>query len=287
MEQGEFINAKQLNAMIIKSLNVPADYPELKSISILVMSHLFQLNHMDLILNKKIQFNSKNNAVLQGIIKRINMQEPVQYVLGIAHFYGLEINVEPGVLIPRPETEELVDVIIKENLQPGLNILDIGTGSGCIAIALEKNLPSAKLTAMDVSADAIKIATENAKKNLSHIQFLQADIFTELSQLPEFDIIVSNPPYVLDHEKLGMKKNVVEHEPHLALFVADRNPLIFYERIIEITQKLLRKGGKLYFEINEKFGREVEGLMFNNGFSDSMVLKDMQNKDRIVKGTKS
>lgn len=287
MEQGEFINAKQLNAMIIKSLNVPADYPELKSISILVMSHLFQLNHMDLILDKKIQFNSKNNAVLQGIIKRINMQEPVQYVLGIAHFYGLEINVEPGVLIPRPETEELVDVIIKENLQPGLNILDIGTGSGCIAIALEKNLPSAKLTAMDVSADAIKIATENAKKNLSHIQFLQADIFTELSQLPEFDIIVSNPPYVLDHEKLGMKKNVVEHEPHLALFVADRNPLIFYERIIEITQKLLRKGGKLYFEINEKFGREVEGLMFNNGFSDSMVLKDMQNKDRIVKGTKS
>jgi release factor glutamine methyltransferase len=279
-------HSKQLYQFILNNLQIPAEEQELKSISYLILSHLFQLNHTDLIIEKKISVSEPLFTTLKEIIIRINNHEPVQYVLGETEFYGLNFKVNPAVLIPRPETEELVDIVIKENVDHHLKILDIGTGSGCIAIALQKNLKDAEVVAIDISSDAIDVAKENAKLNNSSVEFRQVDIMSEIPSLPLFDIIISNPPYVLEKESKLMKSNVLEHEPHQALFVPDHNPLIFYERILFLTREFLLAGGKVYFEINESFGFEIKELMMNLNFTQVEILKDMQKKDRIIKGTK-
>lgn len=280
-------SAKSVLNYIINHLSLPEEKNEAKSIALLIMKHLFNVSYTDIIIDKKISSSEESIKVLNKIINRINKHEPVQYILGTTEFYGLQFKVTPDVLIPRPETEELVDMVVKENSQQNLKLLDIGTGSGCIAIALQKNLTAPEVYAIDISHRSLEIAKENAKNNEAEVNFFNADVFKELPSLPAFDVIISNPPYVLDKEIELMKKNVKDFEPHNALFVPDNNPLIFYERIILLTRILLKGGGKLYFEINENFGDEIKALMESESFINVEVAKDMQNRIRFIKGLKS
>ena len=227
-------------------------------------------------------------------VKDLKKHKPIQYILGKADFYGLKFNVNEHVLIPRPETEELVQLIIMENekwkMENGntsLSILDIGTGSGCIAIALKKNMSASTVYALDISEQALNIAERNAVQNNADIRFLKYDILSN-EIFPEhdlkFDVIVSNPPYIADSEKEQMGKNVTDYEPHLALFVDDSEPLLFYKSIIAFALKHLNKNGKIYFEINQKLGIETQKLLLDAGFENVELIKDLNSNYRIVKG---
>ncbi|WP_335965856.1 peptide chain release factor N(5)-glutamine methyltransferase [Galbibacter sp. PAP.153] len=233
----------------------------------------------------------KNQFLLA--LKELKEEKPIQYILGKAYFYGLEFEVNKHTLIPRPETEELVDWIIKEtSKEKSRHILDIGTGSGCIPITLAKHLPKAKVFSVDISGEAIKTAQKNALNNEVEIKFREKDILhTEsLSELfkeeIKFDVIVSNPPYVRLLEKKEIKNNVLRHEPESALFVDNENPLIFYKKITQLATQNLKKGGKLYFEINQYLGTEMVQLMEMNGFYDVELKKDLFGNDRMLKAVK-
>lgn len=223
-------------------------------------------------------------------VKDLKRYRPIQYILGYTVFYGLKIRVDERVLIPRQETEELVHLIIKnqEARRKGqderMRILDIGTGSGCIAIALKKNLPWAEVNAMDVSEGALELAKGNAMTNDADIAFIYADILDPAveAELPRYDVIVSNPPYVLHSEKNTMHPNVLEHEPHLALFVNDNDPLLFYRAIMNIASVKLERGGELYFEINEQQGDSLIKLAYEMGFLKTELVKDINGKNRIL-----
>lgn len=224
------------------------------------------------------------NAIL-AVTEELKLQKPIQYILKEAHFYDLKFTVSTDVLIPRQETEELVDWIIKENSNQKIKILDIGTGSGCIAISLAKNLHKATVFASDVSSKALDMAIENSKSNNIALNFLQFDILNPESWPNEtFDIIVSNPPYVTEKEKNLMQKNVLDFEPELALFVSDNSPLIFYDKIIDFGKKHLNPNGKIYFEINEAFGKETALLFQENNYKDISLKKDLNGKDRMLRG---
>jgi len=213
---------------------------------------------------------------------------PVQYVTGEAYFLGCRIKVNPGVLIPRPETEEMTWLIISENKGFNGEITDICTGSGCIAIALAVHLPESRIRASDISSAALKTAQENARENNADITFYRSDILKQQPhQLPVSDMIVSNPPYVRNSEKMLMRKNVVLYEPPEALFVPDEDPLIFYRAILEAASQSLRPGGTVYFEINEALGREINDLMRSKGYSEVRIIKDINGRDRIAKGRKN
>jgi release factor glutamine methyltransferase len=209
---------------------------------------------------------------------------PIQYILGKAPFYGREFEVSPEVLIPRNETEELVHLIIKENPKEGLRILDIGTGSGCIPITLELEMNAATVFGIDISEEALEIAQRNAVLLQSKIEFSQLDILKGDLSFEDLDIIVSNPPYVRYSEKELMHTNVLAYEPHLALFVYDEDPLLFYRVISQKAKKTLKKGGKLYFEINEAFGKETKELMENLEFEQVRILEDLNGKERMIRG---
>jgi release factor glutamine methyltransferase len=214
--------------------------------------------------------------------------KPIQYVVGETQFYNCTIKLNSSTLIPRPETEELVDLIIKENKGYTGNIIDFGTGSGCIAIALASNLPSSVVTGIDISGEAIKIAEENAARNNVNVSFLKDDIFNLIQKtVDRAGIIVSNPPYVRNSEKPFMSKNVLDFEPSQALFVTDSNPLIFYEAIIRLAEELLLPGGRLYFEINEMMGSSLSSLLELFGYCDIEVVADINDKERILKGRKN
>jgi release factor glutamine methyltransferase len=227
-------------------------------------------------------------------IQRLQSNEPLQYITGKAHFYGLEFKVNKHVLIPRPETEELVELILKSHSDRYRDthpkspiILDIGTGSGCIPIALKKNLPEADVSAVDISTEALEVAKENAVSNKVDVMFIEADILSidVDAKIPrEFTVIVSNPPYITDSEKAAMHNNVLDHEPHLALFVPDAEPLLFYKAITDFATRHLQKGGALYFEINAAYGKEIEAYMIQHGFTATQIIKDMQGKERMVSG---
>jgi release factor glutamine methyltransferase len=236
--------------------------------------------------------NEKINKDVAETVVRFCMElkkgKPLQYVTGETQFYGYTLKVCPGVLIPRPETEEFVDLIIKENRGFSGNIIDVGTGSGCIAIALAVNFPSARVSAVDISAPALSIAAKNAGMNNAKVFFRKTDIFkTDPSEFDASDIIVSNPPYVRNSEKLLMKKNVLDFEPHRALFVPDRDPLKFYRAILNLARYILNPGGKIYFEINEAMGRSMHDLCELYEFKRILVIKDINGKDRFVKGEKN
>ncbi len=223
------------------------------------------------------------------VIKELKKNKPIQYVLNEADFYGLKFIVNENVLIPRPETEELVSLIIKNYTKKNksISILDIGTGSGCIAISLKKNIENSKVYAMDVSEKALVVAKQNSELNKTEIQFVLNNILS-LNSFESiecgFDIIVSNPPYIGFSEKNKMNKNVTDFEPHLALFVDDKNPLVFYEAISDFALKHLKIDGSLYFEINERYGEETANIMKQKGFKNVMLLKDLSNKNRILQG---
>ncbi|SFE64056.1 release factor glutamine methyltransferase [Thermoflexibacter ruber] len=281
--------SKEVFSYIIHSLQAVYEEREAQNIAFLLIAFLYQMKKRDILLNREIsdsQYNAKN---LDAFIYRLQQHEPIQYVLGEAHFYGLDLLVTPEVLIPRPETEELVHLIIQENRHiSSLNVLDIGTGSGCIPITLSKYLKNAQIHAIDISQEALAIAQKNAQANEAHIIFHQFDILSsDLEALPLFDIIVSNPPYIREIEKKYMQANVLRYEPIQALFVPDNQPLLFYERIAMLASKRLKKGGRLYFEINENFGKQVTDQLLSLHFKEVKTFKDLQGKDRIVRGNLS
>ena len=218
---------------------------------------------------------------LQTIIDQLAASRPVQYVTGVAEFCDLEFKVREGVLIPRPETAELVAQIVADT-HPGAKILDVGTGSGAIAVALAKSIEGAKVTAVDISDVALEIAAENAERNGVDIRFCKADALDDMSSLGEFDIIVSNPPYIPQSDIVRMERNVVDYEPHTALFVADDDALCFYRSIAQNGVKMLRKGGALYFEIYEQFGEQIRQMLEQMGYNDIVVAKDIFGKERMV-----
>lgn len=225
---------------------------------------------------------------ITGIAGRLKTGEPYQYVLGETWFCGCRIIVNRCVLIPRPETELMTDMIIRENTGFDGNILDLGTGSGCIAVALAKHLGAARVTAVDNSECALSVAAENAAINNVKVDFHNMDILDASFALPfKAAIIVSNPPYVRHSEKAGMRKNVTDFEPHSALFVDDNDPLVYYRAIAEIARDVLGDSGKIYMEINEAMGTKIEAMMKSLGFSDIKTIKDLNEKDRIIKGIKN
>jgi release factor glutamine methyltransferase len=260
---------------------------EAKSLTFLLLEHFSGVSKTDIVFNKKIE----QVFDYQNVIKRIKSQEPVQYVIGETEFYGRKFNVTSDTLIPRPETEELVHSVVSTLKREAkhtkqLRILDIGTGSGCIAITLACELPKAEVYAYDISENALKIAQENANRNQVNISFEQRDIlqFSETNPAEKFDIIVSNPPYVMDSEAKEMHKNVLDFEPYLALFVPDDDALIFYEAIVNFAVNNLTFKGLCVVEINQQLGLETAELFWNKGFSYVEVIKDLSGKDRFVKG---
>ena len=239
---------------------------------------------------------------LLELAARVAQGEPVQYVLGEADFCGLTIKVKPGVLIPRPETEELVNWIVEnvnDNLNPNCQLLDIGTGSGCIAVALAKKLENADVDAWDVSDVALEVTRENAERNGVKVKVNKVDVLanlndnsqsstlnSKLSTLNSFNIIVSNPPYICEEEKEEMEKNVLEHEPALALFVPNHDPLLFYKRIADLGLSMLKEDGLLFFEINRRFGTEVVKMLQEKGYQEVELRQDLFGNDRMVKAIK-
>lgn len=222
---------------------------------------------------------------INQIVSRLKKSEPIQYILGETEFYGLPFYAVPGVLIPRPETEELVQWIIQENQHREPTILDIGTGSGCIAVSLRKNIPQSTVLACDISPICIETTRQNAELNRTEISVLKYDIINNSPEMdfPKLDIIVSNPPYVRETEKRLMDKNVLDYEPELALFVSDKEPLVFYTRIADFAQINLKDGGQIYFEINEAFGKECSEMLQEKGFSEIKLKKDIHNKNRMIR----
>lgn len=220
---------------------------------------------------------------IEEILKRLEAGEPVQYVVGEAYFYGMDLHVRPGVLIPRPETAELVDMVVADCQESDLRVLDVGTGSGAIAIALARNLKFPQVTALDVSPAALDIARENARMLKARIEFVEADIF-DWSPVPDsFDIIVSNPPYVLESEKKDMADNVLLHEPEEALFVPDADPLRFYSRIARIGREGLAGGGRLYFEINPLCAGDLKKMLEEEGYVEVELEKDIHGRMRYAR----
>lgn len=231
------------------------------------------------------RFSANEQKELDNILQRLIKYEPLQYILGTECFYGMTFKVDKSVLIPRPETAELVDWIITENPKTGLRVLDIGTGSGCIAIALAKHLNHAEVKAWDISAQALDTARQNAERNGVQIIFEQRDVLRTVSMEQETDIIVSNPPYIAQEEKASMGKNVSAWEPDIALFVPDEDPLLFYRKIALWGRRMLRPNGKLYLEINQRFGREVTNLLANKGYGRITLKKDSDGNERMVKAS--
>lgn len=250
----------------------------------LIMDSVLGLSYTQLILEKERVLKSKECECINSIVNRLKKYEPIQYILGTTLFYGLMLDVAPGVLIPRPETEELVSWISKTKLPERAKIIDIGTGSGCIALALKNELTDAELLGVDVSGEALALAANNAQKNNLEVTFKKADILQWNNIIwPQFDVVVSNPPYVLDSEKKQMQANVLEYEPQLALFVNDNDPLVFYRNIAQFAQQQLKKGGLLFFEINENMGDEMEKLVKQLEFSNVELRCDINGKTRMLK----
>lgn len=219
----------------------------------------------------------------RNVVQRLSSNEPIQHILGEADFYGLRFKVNPHVLIPRPETEELVELVLSSITDHSSGI-DIGTGTGCIPVALKKGNPSLQLYIVDVSPEALETARANAKLNEVDLEFIQANILYDELNIPKLDFIVSNPPYIPEKDKEEMKANVLEFEPGLALFVPDEDPLLFYRRITEIGKTVLKPGGFIFFEIHEDFGAEIKELLESSGYSSVKIVQDLQGKDRMVMG---
>jgi release factor glutamine methyltransferase len=261
---------------------------EIRSLTKQIISLLFEDNNLIYILkeNEKMVDNKKAGVVIK-YCSELKSGKPFQYITGQTLFYNCIIKVNPEVFIPRPETEELVDMIIKENTGFTGRIIDIGTGSGCIAIALARNLPSAFISGIDISELSLETAIKNAELNSVNVRFIRADIFKiDQSVAGQADIIVSNPPYVRNSEKKFMKKNVLDYEPHGALFVTDEDPLIFYRAILDNASYILTPGGKIYFEINEALGKQILTLMASHNLHKINIIKDLNGKDRIARGEK-
>ncbi|AWH86866.1 peptide chain release factor N(5)-glutamine methyltransferase [Flavobacterium album] len=274
---------KDYRTSFLEKLTPLYDAVEAESFFNIALERLKGWKRIDLAMNPEAVLDAGEIAQWDNVLQLLEKQKPIQYIFGKAHFYGLEFEVNENTLIPRPETEELVEWIVKESKHKGkIKILDIGAGSGCIAISLAKNLPDAEVFAIDVSEKALAVAEKNAAANDITVNFILQDIL-EAASLPDtFDIIVSNPPYVRELEKAEIKANVLEYEPHLALFVKDSDPLLFYRKIALLAKSNLPENGRLYFEINQYLGNETAEMLENYGFKDVELKKDIYGNDRMV-----
>jgi release factor glutamine methyltransferase len=278
-------NIKEYKVKFIAALISIYDEMEAESFFYLILENQRQLRRIDLALNIDLHFSDEEILIWDAILEKLKLEIPIQYILGTTHFYGLEFNVNENVLIPRPETEELVEWIISSVNMPkftNLKILDIGTGSGCIPISLAKNIPNAEVSAIDISDKALATAKENADLNKAAVAFIQKNILETNDLEQQFDIIVSNPPYVRNLEKAEIKPNVLANEPHLALFVEDNDALLFYRKIAELATKNLSLEGKLFFEINQYLGKETVELLEKMHFKNCELRKDIYGNDRMI-----
>jgi release factor glutamine methyltransferase len=252
-----------------------------------VCEHHLKLKRIEVYLKADAIITTQNFEYFEDVISRLLTYEPIQYILGTTSFFGLDFKVDPNVLIPRPETEELVAWILKHaNTKTPLKILDIGTGSGCIAISLATQLPNASVSVLDVSPKALEIAQYNAQQHQVQLNSIEANVLEWSATELEFDLIVSNPPYVRELEKTQMAPNVLNHEPHLALFVDNDKPLVFYEAIVELSKKALKTNGLLYFEINEYLGEATKALLSLEDFDGLTLKSDIFGKPRMLRATK-
>ena len=298
---------KELKTHFFDSLKNIQDEQEIESFFFILTEYLHNLKRVDVALNPNFKISEEEVEKWNVILAELQQEKPIQHITGQAWFYGLKFEVNENTLIPRPETEELVEWIIESwKLEAGswksssvksseveMKILDIGTGTGCIPISLKANLPQANVSAIDVSEKALEVAKRNAKSNKVEINFIQTNILEveDLSQLPSpiihhpssYNIIVSNPPYVRNLEKQEIKKNVLDYEPHLALFVEDTDALLFYRKIAQLALKNLSPNGLLFFEINQYLGKETVELLDNLGFKNIELKKDIYGNDRMIK----
>lgn len=296
------MTALELEAYLIEQLSFIYDEDE----AVAITGGLIDFYELKMVseINANKEVESDMLLLFESALARLKQYEPLQYIIGEAWFYDSFFSVNKHVLIPRPETEELVHLILTDIRHSSfgevklaitskasrhhstLRILDMGTGSGCIPIVLKKNIPDAEVYGLDISLDALEVAKQNAVRNTVDVHFFQADMLRDGLQTPvsNFDIIVSNPPYITEEEKEAMHANVLAHEPNLALFVTDRNPLQFYEVIASFAAKNLNRGGKLYVEINAGYAQEVKACFEGYGFTDVIITPDMQGKDRMVSG---
>lgn len=251
-----------------------------------ILEHLKGWNPVDVALRQDDDISDFIVGKCDKVISRLLNKEPIQYIFSDTYWYGMNLVVSPAVLIPRPETEELVDMIVRDNRESDLSVLDMCTGSGCIAIALAKNLPFSKVRGMDISNDAIEVAKRNAILQHVKVDFYVDDVMTVKSPGEIFDIIVSNPPYIAEKEKSSMDRNVLDYEPETALFVPNDNPLKYYKSISSYAMPSLKPGGKLYFEINPIYCNELTEYLSHNSWSDVEVYRDMYGKNRFIKATK-
>ncbi|WP_100612394.1 peptide chain release factor N(5)-glutamine methyltransferase [Confluentibacter lentus] len=279
---------KDIQHIFHEELDAIYDKHEVDSFFFILLEYYYNITRIKLAMNPELI--SDNSEKLFNALERLKNQEPIQYIIGNTEFFGLPFKVNQHVLIPRSETEELVDWILTSHPRPkaqDLTILDIGTGSGCIAISLAKNLQNADVCAIDISKEALKVARQNAELNDVKIEFIEADILlTESISDLKFDVIVSNPPYVRELEKKQMKPNVLNNEPHLALFVEDENPLQFYKAITKFALNNLKDNGMLFFEINEYLGNDMIQLLKDYHFKNIELKQDIFKKDRMIKGEK-
>ncbi len=283
---------QDVSAAFRKELQALYDINEVDSLCMIVLTEITGTSSAKIKAFPELKIPTEQAETINNILIRLKTGEPVQYILGHTEFYGLQFKVNPSVLIPRPETEELVDWAISSvgssQLAVG-NILDIGTGSGCIAISLKKNLVDAKVSAIDISTEALKTAKENAELNDVDINFIQADILNLTHHSPlttHYSLIISNPPYVTLEDKKQMHSNVTDFEPHTALFVPEDDPLIFYKAIADFAAAHLEKGGLLFFEINESYGEQIVELLAHKSFNNIELRKDMSGKSRMIKAVK-
>ena len=281
---------KDFHSSFVSDLKEHYPFTEIQSFFTILMEEYLSLERVYLITHPDFEIVPEKLTLLQSATKRLCQQEPIQYIVGKTEFYSFPFFVKASVLIPRPETEELVAWILEERdtrTEALLTILDIGTGSGCIPISLKKHLPKAAISAIDVSKEALTIAQKNAIQNAVEITFEERDILTTDNLDQKFDIIVSNPPYVRELEKIDMKENVLNYEPQLALFVTNNDPLIFYRKIAQLAKAHLKEDGRLFFEINQYLGQETINLLYSLGFQKVLLKKDLFGNDRMIRASLS
>ncbi len=263
-------------------------YPETEIASFfkIILEDVLQLSKIDFALHPQQHLTDAQATKINTIILKLSEQQPIQQLIGFVTYMDLKLTINEHVLIPRPETEELIHWIVSDNTtNTSIDILDIGTGTGCIPIALAKNLHKAQVSSVDVSPKAIETAKQNAKQNGAKVNFSIQNILTTTALNNTYDVIVSNPPYIRNLEKVEIKQNVLEYEPHLALFVADDDPLIFYRKIAELALQALKPNGALYYEINQYLGNETVALLKQIGFKQVTLRKDIFGNDRMIKAT--
>lgn len=279
------MNLEEFYKLIQVKLDRKFDKNEVEEFFFRLIDHYCQVDRLKYILNSKLELNKIEEVNLVRSIKFLEKESPIQYITGQTQFMGMNFIVNKNVLIPRPETEELVRWIVQD-LHSNKRVLDIGTGSGCIATSLSKLMDNCIVFGWDISSDALDIASKNSKNNSVNVKYDLVDITNEKQCSEKFDIIVSNPPYVTQDDKLLMSKNVISYEPHIALFVKENDPLFFYKKILNFSKKNLISNGTIYFEINENFSKQVNKLLKKEGFHDIIVRKDFRGKYRMIKATK-